>query len=220
MEGQRKFKIYAREPHEHHFFTSFLDFPKYFYVFQRWLKGHTTLVGGLDLALGLPTENPCSLSENQGCIFFFMGCKPNFPHVFYEQRADFHSIFKKKTKKPKKQKQKNPSLQIQNFSRNELQNSCFFFYHDENPTWANMMLLWCNSILICCLFDTGRSKYIGFQCLTVIKHLLYTVFFHHNLTINQLIIFSTPPNNLVFETLSKYHIVNELFQNWDIMHGG
>ena len=54
MEGQRKLKIYSWGPNEH----LFKDFPIYFYVFQRWSKGKTTLVSRLDLALGLPIDNP------------------------------------------------------------------------------------------------------------------------------------------------------------------
>ena len=37
--------------------TTFWAFPIYFYVFQRWSKGQTTLVGRRDLALRPPVEN-------------------------------------------------------------------------------------------------------------------------------------------------------------------
>ena len=50
-------KIYARWQNEHHF----LSF-SYFYVFQRWSKGQTTLVGRPDLAHRPPVEIPCTRS--------------------------------------------------------------------------------------------------------------------------------------------------------------
>ena len=40
--------------------TTFWAFPIYFYVFQRWSKGQTKLVGGPDFSRGLPVENPCT----------------------------------------------------------------------------------------------------------------------------------------------------------------
>ena len=37
--------------------TTFKAFPKNFYVFQRWSKGQTKVVGGPELACRLPVEN-------------------------------------------------------------------------------------------------------------------------------------------------------------------
>ena len=55
MEGQRKFKNIILEGQMN---TYFWDFPIYFFVFQRWSKGQTKLVGGPGLGCGPPFENP------------------------------------------------------------------------------------------------------------------------------------------------------------------